>query len=37
MTQATTPPSDAELAPWAPVFSQLSFADVAAARAGEVA
>jgi acetyl esterase len=26
---------DPELAPWAPVFSQLSFADIAAARAGE--
>jgi epsilon-lactone hydrolase len=26
---------DAELAPWAPVFAQLSFADIPAARAGE--
>jgi acetyl esterase len=26
---------DPELAPWAPVFSQLSFADIPAARAGE--
>jgi acetyl esterase/lipase len=26
---------DAELAPWAPVFGQLSFADIPAARAGE--
>ena len=26
---------DAELAPWAPAFAQLSFADIPAARAGE--
>jgi acetyl esterase len=26
---------DPELAPWAPIFSQLSFADIPAARAGE--
>ena len=35
MTQTTTPPYDPELAPWAPIFSQLSFADLPAARAGE--
>ncbi len=26
---------DPELAPWAPIFAQLSFADIPAARAGE--
>ena len=31
----THPVYDAELAPWAPVFAQLSFADIPAARAGE--
>ena len=34
-TQPTTQPYDPELAPWAPIFAQLSFADVPAARAGE--
>ena len=29
------PPYDPELAPWAPIFAQLSFADIPAARAGE--
>jgi len=33
MTQ--TPAYDAGLAPWAPIFGQLSFADIPAARAGE--
>ena len=36
MTQQTTPAYDPELAPWAPIFAQLSFADIPAARAGEV-
>jgi len=31
----TTHAYDPELAPWAPVFSQLPFADIPAARAGE--
>jgi acetyl esterase len=35
MTLPATPPYDPELAPWAPIFSQLSFADIPAARAGE--
>ena len=35
MTRQTTHAYDAELAPWAPVFAQLSFADIPAARAGE--
>jgi acetyl esterase len=35
MTLPATQPYDAELAPWAPIFAQLSFADIPAARAGE--
>jgi acetyl esterase/lipase len=35
VTQQTTRGYDPELAPWAPVFGQLSFADIPAARAGE--
>jgi acetyl esterase len=35
VTQPVTQPYDPELAPWAPVFAQLSFADIPAARAGE--
>ena len=35
VTQPLTQPYDPELAPWAPVFAQLSFADIPAARAGE--
>jgi acetyl esterase len=31
----TDHPYDPELAPWAPIFGQLSFADIPAARAGE--
>jgi acetyl esterase/lipase len=35
MTQQTTHAYDPGLAPWAPIFGQLSFADLPAARAGE--
>ena len=35
MTQPVTQPYDPELAPWAPIFAQLSFADIPAARAAE--
>jgi acetyl esterase/lipase len=35
MTQQTTHAYDPGLAPWAPIFGQLSFADIPAARAGE--
>jgi acetyl esterase/lipase len=35
MTQQKTPAYDPGLAPWAPIFGQLSFADIPGARAGE--